>query len=106
VRPRSADAGSPPAETAAAEKLFAGLLVLPIDARVAWWAGPWRQDHAANGVTLWQADCLVAAAAVVHGARLVTGNPEDFPMAGLDLAHWPVGARAVLSQGSQGRAAP
>jgi hypothetical protein len=25
------------------------------------------------------------------GSRLVTGNPEDFPMRELDVEHWPVG---------------
>jgi predicted nucleic acid-binding protein len=43
-------------------------------------------------VTLSQADCLVAAAAAGVGARLATGNPRDFPMKGLLVDHWPVGA--------------
>jgi predicted nucleic acid-binding protein len=42
-------------------------------------------------VTLAQADCLVAAAALVVGGRLATGNPKDFPMAELAVEHWPVG---------------
>ncbi len=47
---------------------------------------------AAKGRTLSQADCLVAAAAVGVGARLATGNPQDFPMTELAVDHWPVGA--------------
>lgn len=54
-------------------------------------AGCWRREHAREGVTLSQADCLIAAAAVGIGARLATGNPRHFSMDGLDLEHWPVG---------------
>ncbi|HEY0237374.1 MAG TPA: type II toxin-antitoxin system VapC family toxin [Friedmanniella sp.] len=84
--------GLRPAEVGAAETLFRGLLVLPVDAEVAWTAGAWRRDFAAHGVTLFQADCLVATTAFVHRATLVTGNPRDFPMRELMVEHWPVGA--------------
>lgn len=79
-------------ETFAAERLFRGLVVLPIDARAGWQAGTWRRDYAARGVTLWQADCLIAATALVHAATLVTGNAKDFPMDEVEVEHWPVGA--------------
>lgn len=79
-------------ETEAARALFRGLVVLPIGQREAWQAGTWRRQFAARGVTLWQADCLLAATAWAHGATLVTGNPKDFPMAELRVEHWPVGA--------------
>lgn len=78
-------------ETGAALALFAGLEVLPVQADAAWQAGTWRREFARQGMTLWQADCLVAAVAHVHGASLVTGNPKDFPMRELDVRHWPVG---------------
>lgn len=78
-------------ESAAAARLFSGLVVLPVDSRAGWQAGQWRRDFAAQGITLWQADCLIAATAMVGGAVLVTGNPKDFPMPELDLSHWPVG---------------
>jgi hypothetical protein len=55
-------------------------------------AGRWRRDFARRGVTLSQADCLIAAAAIAVGARLATGNPKHFPMSELDVEHWPVGA--------------
>lgn len=48
-----------------------------------------RREHAAQGVTLHQADCLIAATAVQAGARFATGNVTDFPMSGLTLEHWP-----------------
>ena len=44
-----------------------------------------------RGRTLSQADCLIAASAVALGARLVTGNPRDFPTKDLVIEHWPVG---------------
>ena len=78
-------------EQAAAHRLFAGLVVLPIDRRAGEQAGDWRREHADRGITLWQADCLIAAAALVNHAVLATGNPRDFPMTGLTVDHWPVG---------------
>jgi predicted nucleic acid-binding protein len=54
-------------------------------------AGAWRRDFARRGVSLSQADCLIAAAAVRVGARLATGNPKHFPMTELEVEHWPVG---------------
>lgn len=78
-------------ETDAAQNLFDGLDVLPIDRAAAWQAGRWRNEYSARGITLFQADCLIAAAAFIHQATLVTGNPKDFPMDGLVVEHWPVG---------------
>lgn len=78
-------------ESEAASQLFAGLVVLPIDAEAGWQAGVWRREFASRGVSLSQADCLVAATALVNGATLVTGNPKDFPMDDLEVDHWPVG---------------
>lgn len=78
-------------EQLAASRLFDGLVVLPLGRQAGELAGRWRREQAERGVTLFQADCLVAAAAVVHDAVLVTGNPKDFPMARVVVAHWPVG---------------
>ena len=83
--------GLRPDEVDAARRLFAGLVVLPIDAGVAWQAGAWRRSFSACGITLYQADCLVAAAAWSNHATLVTGNPKDFPMDEIVVEHWPVG---------------
>ncbi len=54
-------------------------------------AGVWRRDFAQQGVTLHQADCLIAAAALGVGASLATANIDDFPMPELMLEHWPIG---------------
>ncbi|MBI2683956.1 MAG: PIN domain-containing protein [Actinobacteria bacterium] len=84
--------GLRPAEAATAERLFSGLRMVPLGRAEGWQADEWRRDFAANGVTLSQADCLVAAAALGAGGRLCTGNPKDFPMPELAVEHWPVGA--------------
>lgn len=83
--------GLRPSETEAARSLFSGLLILRIGRRVGWQAGQWRREFAGRGITLWQADCLIAATAFLHGATLATGNPKDFPMPGLAVEHWQVG---------------
>jgi len=83
--------GLRPHEEEAASRLVDALRLADLDAREARRAGSWRRDFAAKGVTLSQADCLIAAAAVGVGARLATGNPGDFPMEELEVEHWPVG---------------
>jgi len=84
--------GLRPEEEAEARRLFAGLRVAPLGAEEGWQAGTWRRSYAASGQSLTQADCLIAAAATSLGARLATGNPRHFPMPGLTVEHWPVGA--------------
>jgi predicted nucleic acid-binding protein len=83
--------GLRPNEEPAAHSLFDGLVVLPIGRRAGWRAGAWRREFASRGMTLYQADCLVAATAWAHGAVLVTGNAKDFPMDGIAVEQWPVG---------------
>jgi predicted nucleic acid-binding protein len=84
--------GLRPDDAEPAARLFQGLRVVPLGQREGWQAGEWRRDYATSGVTLSQADCLVAAAALTVGGRLATGNPKDFPMAELAVEHWPAGA--------------
>lgn len=83
--------GLRPRELAAADLLFRGLRVVPLEEHEGRQAGEWRRSFAARGRTLTQADCLVAAAALAVGGRLATGNPRDFPMGALTVEHWPVG---------------
>lgn len=79
------------AETTVVEQLFDGLRVVPITRAEGRQAGRWRRHFAAQGVTLSQADCLIAAAAFAAAAVLATGNPRHFPMRGIKVEHWPVG---------------
>jgi len=78
-------------EQAAADRLFAGLRIVPLRAVEGRLAGDWRRTFADRGTTLSQADCLIAAAASTVGGRLATGNPGHFPMDGLSVEHWQVG---------------
>jgi predicted nucleic acid-binding protein len=78
-------------ERVTATRLFDGLRIASIGRREGVRAGDWRRDHASAGMTLAQADCLIAAAAVTLGVPLATGNPKDFPMPELEVQHWLVG---------------
>jgi predicted nucleic acid-binding protein len=79
-------------EEAVVLRFLKGLRLAPLDHAAGELAGRWRRDHAHKGITLSQADCLIAAAAVGVNARLATGNPKHFPMRELEIEHWPVGA--------------
>jgi predicted nucleic acid-binding protein len=83
--------GLRPAEQAAVSRLFDGLRIVAISHAEGIRAGDWRRAHAAIGVTLAQADCLIAATAVSLGVPLATGNPKDFPMDEVQVQHWLVG---------------
>jgi predicted nucleic acid-binding protein len=79
-------------EEEAVVRFLGALRIAPLGRAEGELAGRWRRDFARRGITLAQADCLIAAAAVGVGARLVTGNPKHFPMAELEVEHWPAGA--------------
>ena len=83
--------GIRPSETEAVERLFRGMRVASLGRDEGARAGAWRREFAERGVTLAQADCLVAAAAVGVSARLATGNVRHFPMPELAVEEWPAG---------------
>ena len=83
--------GTRPGEEPSVARLLNGMMIAPLGRTEGERAGSWRRAFAARGITLSQADCLVAAAALGVNARLATGNPKDFPMSDIDLEHWPVG---------------
>lgn len=78
-------------EETTVSRFLSGFRLAPLGRAEGERAGRWRREHARAGITLSQADCLIAAAAVGVGAGLASGNPKHFPMTSLDLVHWPVG---------------
>lgn len=83
--------GARPSEAEAIRRLLGALRLAPLGELEGERAGTWRRDFAASGITLSQADCLIAAAALGVGATLATGNVRHYPMPELDVEHWPVG---------------
>jgi len=69
--------GGREAEEPALRRFLGGFRLAPLGRGEAELAGRWRRDFARRGVTLGQADCLIAAAAAGIGARLATGNPKQ-----------------------------
>ena len=78
-----------PGEEPRARRLFNGLRLAPLGTSEGIRAGEWRREFASRGVTLHQADCLIAAASVRIEATLATANVTDYPMAAIDLMPWP-----------------
>jgi predicted nucleic acid-binding protein len=83
--------GLRPQEEEAAGGLLDALRWVDLGRAEARRAGAWRRQFATRGMTLAQADCLIAAAAVAIGVPLATANPKDFPMEELKVEYWPVG---------------
>ena len=79
-------------EATKAQRLFNSLIIAPLGMAEGIRAGSWRGSFAKRGITLHQADCLIAAAAVRIGATLATANISDFPMAEVEIQHWPLTA--------------
>ena len=83
--------GLRPKDEPVARRLFNGLRLAPLGLSEGIRAGTWRRQFAQRGITVHQADCLIAAAAVGIEANLATANVADFPMAELSVDHWPSG---------------
>ena len=72
-------------------RLIRGMRVVPLRNEEGERAGRWRRDYWSRGITLGQADCLIAAAAVTINAPLATSNVSDFPMRDLVVQDWSAG---------------
>lgn len=83
--------GLRPGDEPTVRRFFGAVRVAPIGVPEGELAGTWRRTFAEQGVTLHQADCLIAAAAHGVGATLATANTKDFPMAELAVERWPIG---------------
>lgn len=79
--------GLRPADGTAARRLFNGLRV----AQTASARGcePCHRAFARHGMTLHQADRLIASASVCVCAAPATATVVDFPMAEIHVQHWP-----------------
>ena len=73
-------AGLYPDDQSRAEMFLATLEYLPMSPGSARQAGKWRYSYRRQGLSLSLTDCLIAATALEHGARVVTGNVLHFPM--------------------------
>jgi predicted nucleic acid-binding protein len=80
--------GLRPSEEPAVRRLFSGLRLAPLNLAEGIRAGTWRREFAARGITIHQADCLIAAATAGIGATLATANVNDFPMSDVTVEHW------------------
>ena len=81
--------GVRPSEEPQVHRLFRGLRLAPLGLAEGIRAGTWRRAFAEQRVTLYQADCLIAASAVGVGASLATANVSDYPMSEIAVEHWP-----------------
>lgn len=70
-------------------RLFNGMRLAPLGSAEGIRAGTWRREFAERGVTLYQADCLIAAAAAGVGASVATANVADYPMSEGEVENWP-----------------
>jgi predicted nucleic acid-binding protein len=76
-------------ERSATGALLQWLVIADVGEREARRAAAWRSDYATRGITLSQADALIAACAHERGATLATANVKDFPMEELRVERWP-----------------
>lgn len=67
-------------------RFFSALVYWPTSQEAAAGAGHYLYAFARRGVTLSTADALQAAVAHEHGAVLVTDNPRDYAMPGIQSA--------------------
>lgn len=72
-------------ERQATVALLDALLTIPLDREGADVAGEWLRAYRSQGITLSGPDAVIAAAALVSGASLVTTNPRHFPMSELQV---------------------
>jgi predicted nucleic acid-binding protein len=73
-------AGLDPQDRARAEQLLEACSFLVSSAAIAQQAGEWRYQYRRQGITISLTDALIAATAYSHGAQVVTGNVDDYPM--------------------------
>jgi len=82
-------AGMRSGEEEMTETMLSGFELVPFGAEEARLTGGWWSEYRQRGITLDLRDLAIAAAAVVRGVPLATGNVKDFPMPELRVEQWP-----------------
>lgn len=82
-------AGMRTGEEEMTETMLSGFELVPFGADEARLSGRWWREYRERGITLDLRDLAIAAAAVVRGLPLATGNVKDFPMPELRVEQWP-----------------
>jgi predicted nucleic acid-binding protein len=77
--------GLQPHEEYAGRKLLSRFQTVPVDAEIGQRAGQLIRQQKAQGRALSVPDAIIAASALQHGLTLVTFNPGDFDLPGLQL---------------------
>ena len=78
-------AGIRPHEDYATRKLLSRFQTIPVDADIGQRAGELIRQQRAKGRTLGVPDAIIAATTLQYGLTLVTFNPKDFNLPGLQL---------------------
>ena len=82
-------AGLRPQDRGKVQRLLNAFCFLPTGPEAAQQAGEWRYVYARQGITISTTDVLIAATAHAHGATVVTGNIEDYPMSEVSVLTLP-----------------
>ncbi len=77
--------GAHPQEDYGTRKLLSRFQTIPVDADIGRRAGQLIRQQRVKGRALSIPDGIIAATALQHGLRLVTFNPRDFDLPGLQL---------------------
>jgi predicted nucleic acid-binding protein len=77
--------GAHPEEDYGTRKLLSRFQTIPVDTNISQRAGELIRQQRAKGHVLSIPDAIIAATALQHGLTLVTFNPKDFTLPGLQL---------------------
>ena len=84
-------AGMRDPEEARTVRLLEGLIVVPAGRAEATLSGNWSREFSRRGITLELEHTMIAAAALLQGLPLATGNVTDFPIPDLRVEEWRAG---------------
>lgn len=79
-------------ERAFTDAVLSSFAIIPVGIAEAELSAFWRRKYRSRGLTLDLADTAIAATAAIRNVPLATSNVKDFPMPGLQIEPWRVGA--------------